>query len=580
MLLTPEQLEAIRQVIRDHMDSFIANAIGPDTLPKEVIDRLKDLGLFKPQLQMIHDAYKYGAYLGTTESKTAVNIGLGDFREATQDMALTSSEQHAMRMAATQAGQYVTGLGQKIASQVTARIVEADRIFSAQDIQDETARAIARRKSVSQLASDLRWAATNEWAKDWDRIAMTEKHTAMQHGLADHYRSKFGNTVRVAKRPMPTACKHCKKAYLGSDGHPKIFVLEELTANGDNVGRKAADWLPTLSSLHPHCQCVLIRIPDGWGFDEDGDLSPSGKFGEIEKGFPTSECDCHDDHCDHPLQKGFPQTSQVTYQGLPIVIETPAGTERHWKDREGNSGTTKMLYDYGYVAGTHGVDGDEVDVYIGPDPHQEVVYIVEQKNPHDDTYDEQKCMLGFPTQEAAIDAYLAHLDRDDFFFQCSSMLMDQFKRWLGVGQHLEPRSDIEDDINLHKAGDNPALIGVGLDADNRNPSSVGGELTGLDEFLKKPRPKAIVRTIHPNQVPLESPEEQIRNMILQALQEDVKVFESMARISRPPAKLTDGRSELLKLAGADVRREPVMSDVKKRIAKRNPADFSSPEPRD
>ncbi len=75
-----------------------------------------------------------------------------------------------------------------------------------------------------------------------------------------------------------------------------------------------------------------------------------------------------------------------------------------------------MRYDYGYIDGALGADGDSVDVYLGPDETAQWVYAVHQnKVPDFTTYDEDKVMLGWSSADAARDAYVEQYDDPRFF---------------------------------------------------------------------------------------------------------------------------------------------------------------------
>lgn len=108
---------------------------------------------------------------------------------------------------------------------------------------------------------------------------------------------------------------------------------------------------------------------------------------------------------------------RTDFQGLPISVENGKGSSRHWTDEAtGETGSTKMEYPYGYVRGTLGLDGDGVDVFIGPDKKSQKVFIVTQmKKPEYKEVDEQKCMLGFNSAKDAKDAYIRHYDSPKFF---------------------------------------------------------------------------------------------------------------------------------------------------------------------
>jgi hypothetical protein len=194
---------------------------------------------------------------------------------------LTQSEQQAVAMANARAAQYVVGLGNRVSQQTGAILIEADASLRRQlrdTIRTNTERNIAARETVRQLRSDLGH-ATGDWTRDLDRIAMTEKQTAMQEGTAAAIAKRRGPKARVAKLYAPNCCDNCRRLYQGQDGAPRIFELSELEDNGTNVGRKVAEWLPVVGTTHPHCLCTLISVPDGWGFGAGNDLEPDGMRG-------------------------------------------------------------------------------------------------------------------------------------------------------------------------------------------------------------------------------------------------------------------------------------------------------------
>ena len=177
----------------------------------------------------------------------------------------------------------------------------------------------------------------------------------------------------------------------------------------------------------------MSRIPEGWGFDEFGDMVPGGKFDMYESN-EDLEASMKQEN---DLQKAFKLEDHVEYQGIKIAIENKEGSIRRWTDINGSTGETKMVgLSYGYVKGTLGADQDEIDVFVGPDPRAEDVYIIDQQNPHNGTYDEQKCFLGFGSQKAAEMAYRLHYNNPDtFIISIQSMDVDAFKRWV---KHTKP----------------------------------------------------------------------------------------------------------------------------------------------
>lgn len=132
------------------------------------------------------------------------------------------------------------------------------------------------------------------------------------------------------------------------------------------------------------------------------------------------------------VEKSHKLHGKVEFQGLPISVENRAGSERHWHDpHSGESGSTKMKYPYGYIRGTLGTDGDEVDVFVGPAKDSTKVFVVTQmKKPNFDEVDEQKVMLGFHSASDAKAAYLDHYDDPKFFGSMKEFHMADFKEKL------------------------------------------------------------------------------------------------------------------------------------------------------
>lgn len=129
------------------------------------------------------------------------------------------------------------------------------------------------------------------------------------------------------------------------------------------------------------------------------------------------------------LLKAFPIKKRVDWKGMKVSIETPAGSFRKWKDAgTGAQGQTYMLNDYGYLRQTGAVDGDAVDVFLGPDPDKaQNVYVVRQlRAPEFKYYDEDKCMIGFDSLDHARAVYLQHYDNPRFLGGMDTYLVDIF----------------------------------------------------------------------------------------------------------------------------------------------------------
>lgn len=117
----------------------------------------------------------------------------------------------------------------------------------------------------------------------------------------------------------------------------------------------------------------------------------------------------------------------LSWHGLTIAIENPAGTVREGVDETGKPWRTVFKHAYGEVIGSEGMDGDPVDVFMGLNDDAPEVYIVRQmKRKQWDTPDEDKCFLGFRSMDEAKAAYLAHYDDPRFFGSIIAMPRDEF----------------------------------------------------------------------------------------------------------------------------------------------------------
>ncbi|AXQ66567.1 MAG: ClpP [Caudoviricetes sp.] len=101
---------------------------------------------------------------------------------------------------------------------------------------------------------------------------------------------------------------------------------------------------------------------------------------------------------------------KVTLNNIPITIENPKGSIRSGTSPEGEKWESKIYFTYGYIDNSIGSDGDEIDIFLGPlaDSNKEFfVYIINQVNPTNLNFDEQKVMFGFSSSEEAKKAYLS-----------------------------------------------------------------------------------------------------------------------------------------------------------------------------
>lgn len=278
--LTDKQLEQIDKIIREHTGVLLGVFGGGKEISSEWI---KELGIDPKSPSFIEQAYilgKLNQTLSETELKTMTYKALLAEINKTQ---LTSLEKDSLSYAKRQSARHVTNAERKMTmfvEDVNNRI--GQKTVMERDVIGRTVSdAILKRQTRGQLVSEL-GNATGDWTRDWERVANTELWDARLAGTTRQilsgksiYSSLKGKEAEVFRRPATDACKHCKRLYLESDGvTPKVFKLHELISNGDNVGRKVADWLPTTHPTHPNCNCPMEAMPEGFVFDSNGDLIP------------------------------------------------------------------------------------------------------------------------------------------------------------------------------------------------------------------------------------------------------------------------------------------------------------------
>ena len=125
----------------------------------------------------------------------------------------------------------------------------------------------------------------------------------------------------------------------------------------------------------------------------------------------------------------------LSFGGYDYTVETPKGVTRSGKDEQGKPWSVTMHDTYGYILGKIGVDGDHIDMFINDaadlDTFDDNVYVVDQVNPETGEFDEHKVMYGYPSEEAATEAYLANYSKGwKGLGKVTSVPKATFDKWL------------------------------------------------------------------------------------------------------------------------------------------------------
>lgn len=122
------------------------------------------------------------------------------------------------------------------------------------------------------------------------------------------------------------------------------------------------------------------------------------------------------------------------YAGIKVVIDRPKGFHQRGTSPDGDEWERVYQVDYGYLAGTRGGDGEELDAFCGPDRWAPAAYVAIQED-EDGRFDEYKLFLGFASASAARACYVAHTP-ERLLRSVFEVPVDMIRAMLG----LEPRA--------------------------------------------------------------------------------------------------------------------------------------------
>lgn len=142
------------------------------------------------------------------------------------------------------------------------------------------------------------------------------------------------------------------------------------------------------------------------------------------------------------MKVAFKLQGHTEHQGIPIAIENQKGSVRSGVDKDGKPWHTLMKHPYGFIKGTKGADGEEVDAYVGPHKKAPDAFVVHQHKANGKGFDEDKVMLGFKNLEHAKKSYLAHYNSPKFLGPISQVPIERLKALIESGKKLVKISSV------------------------------------------------------------------------------------------------------------------------------------------
>lgn len=282
MIFTISQIKDILSILRNHQLVFIAEQLGLNYLTQSEKDILLaagiDINKYINAQGIVEHAYLFGMLAEAIGDDRAKDMNYQEFQKflkSGQFVPLTEEEEFALEQLKNRAYTDISGLGNRVAQGTNNVIIRANmrqRRLLRDIVKKKAINAVKLRQGATKLAQELGH-ATEDWERDWLRIAYYLLHEAYNYGRAQAIFRDYGEDAECWFDVYPGACKKCKELYLEDpddpDSMPKIFKLKDVIANGNNIGRKSEDWLPTVDPIHPYCRCTLNVKKPGYEWDDN-----------------------------------------------------------------------------------------------------------------------------------------------------------------------------------------------------------------------------------------------------------------------------------------------------------------------
>lgn len=259
MAISKDAQKKIAQLIYEHKLLMKWMTVGPRTLTKKEIKDLLNS--------------KFAKFLGPTKAPV-IESYLKTHEQVAIEVAPIAVREGAIKFLERMHSRYVDKLADQMGADINSAIEgnlmpiidrrEGQAIYEA--LQDPKLHS----KNLRAILTDK----VENWQFRYKTIVKTELNRAANWGSLDAIMHNSPElephqiyVFKQGNKPGHGACKHCEKFWYMADGiTPKIYLLSELIGNGSNIGKKAAQWLPTVDSTHPNETHVLSEMKIGFGF--------------------------------------------------------------------------------------------------------------------------------------------------------------------------------------------------------------------------------------------------------------------------------------------------------------------------
>jgi hypothetical protein len=279
--LSVSQTQELLKIIDRNQLPIIGSELGTEFLTDYDKKLLKDFGidisgLYKPELSSVQTSFHFGMLaeaLGALEANKLTYTTLKDYIKQGNYIPISEQQKATLNSIKMQTFSSLKSLNGNIFADINNVLVDKTLAGQQQFLADELKEGTRLKQTMVQISHGIA-EKTGDWNRNFDRIIITASQDAYEAGkaaviqLRNHNKDPF-----VYKNVFQQACGACIKAYLthGIRSQPIIFKLSELRANGTNIGRKKAFWLPVVGTMHPHCfdEETEVLTDQGWKYFKD-----------------------------------------------------------------------------------------------------------------------------------------------------------------------------------------------------------------------------------------------------------------------------------------------------------------------
>ena len=278
MSISPKTSKNIEKLVQLFVNYLKYKSLGPHSISKSDLTEL-----------LLH---KWITPNDKSHYSIAESYASGHARAATDgEFAPMSSRQGSINFLENMTKRYLDKAGAELKADIVS-IIDANLMpFKDKNEGKLIYDLLSDPKMKGKYLGEALHGKVENWRHRYSTIVRTEKARASNFGalsaILHNNPDKNPEDICVFKAGRnahdPSCCNHCKKFWFESDGiTPKVYSVSELVSNGSNIGRKAAEWLPTIDSTHPNCSHHLVELRDGYTI-ENGDLKYVSKDFKYKK---------------------------------------------------------------------------------------------------------------------------------------------------------------------------------------------------------------------------------------------------------------------------------------------------------